>query len=111
MLCEVRSSTNWARCLLNSSKGLADTLHSELMLYDIGVQIFFPPTIYSPGYENENRTKPDVVKKIEGTDEGLTPEQAAEGMLYGACPPASGRAASDFQQVSRGETPIYPQTS
>ncbi|TEB20975.1 oxidoreductase [Coprinellus micaceus] len=64
-------------------RGLADTLQSELMLYDIGVQIFFPPTIYSPGYENENKSKPDVVKEIEGTDDGLTPDQAAVGMLKG----------------------------
>ena len=60
-------------------------MQSELMLYDIGVQIFFPPTIYSPGYENENKSKPDVVKEIEGTDDGLTPDQAALGMLKGAC--------------------------
>ena len=66
-------------------EGLADTLQSELMLYDIGVQIFFPPTIYSPGYENENKSKPDVVKEIEGTDDGLTPDQAAVGMLKGVC--------------------------
>ncbi|KAF6756246.1 oxidoreductase [Ephemerocybe angulata] len=64
-------------------RGLADTLQSEFMLYDIESQIFFPPTIYSPGYVTENKTKPDVIKKIEGTDEGLTPEQAAQGMLKG----------------------------
>ncbi|KAJ3538499.1 hypothetical protein NMY22_g5142 [Coprinellus aureogranulatus] len=93
----------------SSSQGLADTLHSELMLYDIGVQIFFPPTIYSPGYENENKTKPDVVKRIEGTDEGLTPDQAAEGMLYGFArgdPHISADFLTDlFRAGTRGATP------
>lgn len=64
-------------------RGLADTLQCEFMLYDIDIQIFFPPTIYSPGYENENRCKPDIVKRIEDTDDGLSPEQAASAMLQG----------------------------
>ena len=37
------------------------------------------------GYETENLTKPKITKRIEETDEGLTPEQAALGMLRGAC--------------------------
>jgi 3-dehydrosphinganine reductase len=37
------------------------------------------------GYETENLTKPKITKRIEETDEGLTPEQAALGMFRGAC--------------------------
>jgi len=64
-------------------RGLAETLRSELLLYSIGVHIFFPGTIYSPGYIEENKTKPKITLKIEETDEGLQPEQAAEALLRG----------------------------
>ena len=69
--------------LTNCSLGLAETLRSELQLYSIGVHIFFPGTIYSPGYIEENKTKPKITLKIEESDEGLKPEQAAEALLQG----------------------------
>jgi len=72
-------------------RALADTLHSELLLYGIDVHIFFPPTMETPGYETENLTKPKITKRIEETDEGLTTEQAALGM---------------FRGIERGETHI-----
>lgn len=43
-----------------------------------------PVTMYSPGYEEENRTKPELVLKLEQSDPGLTPEKAAEGLYEGA---------------------------
>ncbi|KAF5353527.1 hypothetical protein D9756_007833 [Leucocoprinus leucothites] len=58
-------------------RGLADTLHSEMLLYGIDVHIFFPPTMYTPGYEEENKSKPKITLKIEESDDGLTPDQAA----------------------------------
>ncbi|KAI0771573.1 oxidoreductase [Trametes elegans] len=64
-------------------RGLAEALHSELMLYDIGVHIAFPGTIYTPGLEAENKMKPKVTLKIEETDEGSTPERVAEVILKG----------------------------
>ncbi|KDQ64577.1 hypothetical protein JAAARDRAFT_117758 [Jaapia argillacea MUCL 33604] len=64
-------------------RGLAETLRSELILYGIGVHIFFPATIYSPGYEEENKTKPAITLKIEETDGGLKPEDAAKALLRG----------------------------
>lgn len=63
--------------------GLADSLHSELMLYGIDTHIFFPPTMYTPGFEEENKTKPAITRTIESADEGLTAEQAAAGLLSG----------------------------
>jgi len=91
-------------------RGLADTLRSELQLYDIDVQIYFPPTIYSPGYENENKTKPKITLKVEERDEGLKPEVAAKLMLDGV---AKGEAhiAGDFitnvfRASTRGATPF-----
>ncbi|KAG1735866.1 uncharacterized protein EDB91DRAFT_1056011 [Suillus paluster] len=64
-------------------RGLADSLHSELMLYGIDTHIFFPPTMYTPGFDEENKTKPAITRTIESTDEGLTAEQAAAGLLAG----------------------------
>ncbi|KAG2070775.1 NAD(P)-binding protein [Suillus decipiens] len=64
-------------------RGLADSLHSELMLYGIDTHIFFPPTMYTPGYEEENKAKPAITRTIESTDEGLTADQAAAGLLAG----------------------------
>lgn len=64
-------------------RGLAESLRSELLLYGIDVHIFFPPTMYTPGFEEENKTKPAITRKIESTDEGLTAEQAAAKLLAG----------------------------
>jgi len=64
-------------------RGLAETLRSELLLYSIGVHIFFPGTMFSPGYIEENKTKPKITLKIEESDEGMKPEQAAEVLLHG----------------------------
>ena len=63
--------------------GLADTLHSELLLYNIDVHIYFPAAMYTPGFDEENKTKPEIVRKIESTDEGVTPEQAAQALYKG----------------------------
>jgi hypothetical protein len=64
-------------------QGLADTLRNEFVLYDIDVHIFFPPTMYTPGYEEENKTKPKITLKIEEDDKGLTADQAADALLKG----------------------------
>ncbi|KAI0078392.1 oxidoreductase [Panus rudis PR-1116 ss-1] len=64
-------------------RGLADTLRSELLLYDIDVHLFSPPTMYTPGYDEENKLKPAITLKIEEGDPGLTPGQAALGLLRG----------------------------
>jgi 3-dehydrosphinganine reductase len=53
------------------------------MLYDIKVHVFMAPTMYTPGYEEEMKTKPEITKKIEESDDGLTSEQAANAMLGG----------------------------
>ncbi|EIW74911.1 oxidoreductase [Coniophora puteana RWD-64-598 SS2] len=64
-------------------RGLADTLRSELLLYGIDVHCFFPPTMFTPGYDEESKSKPAITKKIEETDDGLTAEQAALGLFHG----------------------------
>ena len=82
MLFEVRYGFD-VGCFLNFCQGLAESLHSELLLYGIDVHIYYPATIYSPGYEEENKTKPEITKVIEGIDEGVTPKQGAAILLKG----------------------------
>ena len=43
-----------------------------------------PGTMFTPGYEEENKTKPELVLKIEESDGGLSSEKAAEGLYQGA---------------------------
>ncbi|KAJ7276464.1 oxidoreductase [Mycena haematopus] len=90
-------------------RGLAETLRSELILYNIGVHIFFPGTIYSPGYVEENKTKPKITLKIEESDEGLQPDQVAEALLRGV-QNGSFHISADllgniFRSSTRGATP------
>jgi hypothetical protein len=68
---------------LKYTSGLAETLRSELLLYSIDVHIYFPATIYTPGYIEENKTKPKVTLKIEESDAGLQPEESAKKLLRG----------------------------
>jgi 3-dehydrosphinganine reductase len=66
-------------------RGLAESLRSEFKLYKgLDVHCYFPGTILSPGYEEENKTKPAITVQIEGGDaNGLTPAQCAKALLKG----------------------------
>ncbi|KAH8111213.1 oxidoreductase [Phellopilus nigrolimitatus] len=65
-------------------RGLAETLRSELLLYSISVHIQFPGTIQTPGYIEENKTKPKIVLKLEEAGgPGVTADQAAASLLCG----------------------------
>jgi len=64
-------------------RGLAEALQSEFKLYDIDIHIAFPGTIFTPGYDEENKIKPEVTKKIEESDTGAKPQLVAEGILRG----------------------------
>jgi len=64
-------------------RALADTLHQECLMYDIDVHCVFPATIYSPGYENEEKLKPQITKILEEGDGGQTPEQVAVAAMAG----------------------------
>ncbi len=73
-------------------RGLVDTLAQEAMLYPaqpVRVSIVYPGTILSPGYERENRTKPDVTLELEKSDPKLTPDETAAKAIAGP----AGRAA------------------
>ncbi|KAJ4478179.1 oxidoreductase [Lentinula aciculospora] len=64
-------------------RGLAETLRSELILYDCSVHIMFPGNIDSPGYVEENRVKPKITLEIESTDKATAPEALAIELIHG----------------------------
>lgn len=65
-------------------RALADTLRLEMLLYkqQISIHCVFPGTIFSEGYEKEQKIKPEICKQQEGTD-GMTPEAIAKAMMAG----------------------------
>lgn len=63
--------------------GLAETLRSEFQLYGLQVHCYCPATILSPGFDEEQKTKPQVTKDIEEGDEQKTPAQCAVHLLRG----------------------------
>jgi len=69
--------TKWA------IRGFADTLESELRLYDITVHHVYPPGMDTPGFKQENLTKPAVTKEIEGAADVFTPQQVAVKLISG----------------------------
>jgi hypothetical protein len=62
-----------------------------------------PVTMFSPGYEEENKTKPALVLKLEESDGGLTPEKAAEGLYEGNHPPLFYDHRADSKFIYRRE--------
>ncbi|KAF4316032.1 hypothetical protein JM18_008831 [Phytophthora kernoviae] len=64
-------------------RGLAESLRNELKLYGIRVSIFYPGNIDSPGFVEENRTKPPETKTIEGVSEPLHPDKVAQSLING----------------------------
>ncbi|KAJ3739406.1 oxidoreductase [Lentinula detonsa] len=64
-------------------RGLAESLRSELILYNSSVHIMFSGNIDSPGYVEENRTKPKITLEIESTDKPTAPDVLAKELING----------------------------
>ncbi|OBZ85289.1 3-ketodihydrosphingosine reductase TSC10 [Choanephora cucurbitarum] len=64
-------------------RALADALRNELKRYQIGVHIFYPGNIQSPGFDTENLTKPEVTKEIEGVNVAQPANECAQSLLKG----------------------------
>ena len=54
--------------------------------------------MFTPGYEEENKTKPKVTMEIEGADEGITADQAALVLFTGLLPSRSSFQLQFFSQ-------------
>ena len=63
---------------------LADTLRSEFFLYDIDVHICFICSTQTPGFEEEQKLKPAVTKKLEEADSILSTDEVVSKILKGA---------------------------
>lgn len=64
-------------------RGLAETLHSELKPHNVGVSIVFPPDTDTPGFANENQSKPEATRIISESAGLFTPESIAEIIVKG----------------------------
>jgi len=73
--------------------GFSEALRSELKPLGIGVSVLCPPDTDTPGFVEENKTKPPETKAISGTAKIMQPEEVAAEMLNG---------------VARGEFIIIP---
>lgn len=68
-------------------KGLAECLRQELLPHDIRVHCYLVGTIDTPGYQQENATKPPITQEIEGAEssnlKGCSPADRAKALLAG----------------------------
>ncbi|KAI0454598.1 hypothetical protein F5B21DRAFT_514513 [Xylaria acuta] len=66
-------------------RGLADTLVQELEVYpqNVKVHIVYPGGISSPGFERENKTKPEITKILEESDPVQIPDVVAANAIGG----------------------------
>lgn len=71
-------------------RSLSDTLNQEIEMYngarsrkheapaaDVKVHTVFPMGILTPGFDNEEKTKPELTKQLEEADKPQTPEEVA----------------------------------
>jgi len=63
--------------------GFTEVLRSELKPYKIGVSVFCPPDMNTPGFEVENRTKPPETVAASESGGLMEPEEAAEALVEG----------------------------
>lgn len=68
-------------------RGLAECLRQEFLPYGIGISVYFVSTIHSPGFEQENRTKPSITKLLEdGESSDASPQTRARTLIEGKFP-------------------------
>jgi NAD(P)-dependent dehydrogenase (short-subunit alcohol dehydrogenase family) len=63
--------------------GFSETIRSELKRYGIRVSVLCPPDTDTPGFELENRTKPEETKAISGTVKLMDPDEVARALIRG----------------------------
>ncbi|HNE49645.1 MAG: SDR family oxidoreductase [Chitinophagales bacterium] len=63
--------------------GFSEALRSELKQYAIKVQVLCPPDTDTPGFEAENKNKPEETKAIGGNAKLLSPDAVAMALLKG----------------------------
>jgi 3-dehydrosphinganine reductase len=64
-------------------RGFAECLQSELAPVGVNVQIFYAPTMKTPGLASENLVKPAVTHELEAIGDALEPAEAARVLVGG----------------------------
>ena len=64
-------------------RGLAESLLMEVQPYDIGVSLAFPPDTDTPGFEEENKDKPEETQLISASAGVYSPSVVAKDILNG----------------------------
>lgn len=62
-------------------KGFSDAMRSELKPLGVKVHLYMPGNMSTPGFENENLTKPLITAQIEGDSQTISPKEAARFLL------------------------------
>jgi short-subunit dehydrogenase len=63
--------------------GLSEVLRSELRWHNIAVSVLCPPDTDTPGFAEENRTKPPETVAVSGAGSLMKPEEVAKALLAG----------------------------
>jgi len=63
--------------------GLSETLRSELKQYGITVSVLCPPDTDTPGFHEENKTKPEETKAVSASAGLLQPGEVAQALIKG----------------------------
>ena len=63
--------------------GFSEALRSELKQYNINVSVLCPPDTETPGFQIENKTKPNETKAISASVKIMTPEVVARELIKG----------------------------
>lgn len=64
-------------------RGFAETLFMEVKPYNVAVSVVFPPDTDTPGFENENKNKPEETHLISSAGGLFTPDQVAANIVIG----------------------------
>lgn len=63
--------------------GFSEALRSELKLHGITVSVLCPPDTDTPGFEVENRTKPEETKAVSANTKLRQPDEVARALIKG----------------------------
>jgi 3-dehydrosphinganine reductase len=63
--------------------GFSEALRSELLPHGIAVSVLCPPDTATPGFDTENRTKPEETRAISAGATLLGPDDVAQALLVG----------------------------
>lgn len=63
--------------------GLSECLRHELKPYNIKISVVYPPDMNTPGFETENKTKPEEAKILDAKSKLMEPEDVAKVVIKG----------------------------